>query len=144
MSTPYSIVIETFLSKVVDYHLNLMDTTDREVYVNKLLLSAVIKFQKICKVDLTDRDETLKQFNQELDDEIVDILAELMVTEWLKPYVNNADNLQNILNTKDYNQYSSSALLKEIRTTYNESKSNCKQLMIEYSYTHNDISELHQ
>jgi hypothetical protein len=144
VSTPYNTVINIFLAKVTDYHLSLMESTDREDYVNKLLKNAIVNFQNICKVDLRDRDDILKQFNQELDDEIIDILSELMITSWLKQYLNNVSNLENVLNTKDFNQYSSSTLLKEIRTTYNESKSNCKQLMIEYSYSHNDISELHQ
>jgi hypothetical protein len=140
--TPYSNVFEMFLFKVSEYKLMAMLLPDRETQLTMFLRTAIVQFQHTCKIDLKDRDETLKQFNQELDDEIIDILSEGMIPCLLKQYLYNTDNYESSLSTKDVKKIFPS--LKEIRETYKYSQSECERLIKKYSFDHGDISELHQ
>lgn len=142
MATPYSDVINSFLPKVKDYDLLKYQEMEREEIVIRLMLKSCVKFSRVCKVDLTDRDDNLKQFNGDLDDEIIDIITEGMIVEWLKPRVYSSENLKNVLNTKDYNQYSPANLLKELRETYQLSKKAYKSLINNYSFANADFTKL--
>ena len=66
-----------------------------------------------------------------------------MVAEWVKPYVYNSDNLENVLNTKDFTLYSSANLLSQVRSLEESSRKNFVQMMREYSYNHGDLTVLH-
>lgn len=138
MATPYSDVIEVFLNKIEDMDLPKYEDTVKDAMVIAYMKSACTKFYKVCMVDLNDRDDVLKQFNNDLDDEIIDIISENMLVEWLKPKVLFSDNLHNVLNTKDYSQYSPANMLKELRETLAYLKKNAKALINNYSFSHSE------
>jgi hypothetical protein len=142
MATQYSDVHNTFLGKITDYDLPKFEDTDKEEILHGYMKSACVNFKKICKVDLYDRNETLKQFNQTLDDEIIDIITELMIVEWLKPKVLSTENLKNCLSTKDFSLFSPANLLKEMRETLTLCKDNSRRLINNYSFTYADFTEL--
>lgn len=141
MATQYSDVINVFIGKINDYDLPKFTDVEREEIITGFLVSACTKF-KSCKVDLYDRDNTLKQFNQTLDDEIIDIISETMIVEWLKPKLLSSENIKNCLSTKDYNLFSPANLLKEIRETFKECKYESKKLINNYSFSHADLDKL--
>ena len=144
MATPYSDVINNFLGKITDYELPKFLLTERETIVYGYMVTSCSKFKRLCKVDLSDRDDTEKQFNQDLDDEIIDIITESMIVEWLKPKLYSLENLRNVLNTKDYTQFSPANLLDKIQTTYKEAKLESKRMMNNYSHYHGKIDEITQ
>ena len=77
-------------------------------------------------------------------DEIIDILTDGMVCVWLRKIKNEPQNLQNYLDTKDFQLAASPAnVLKEVRTTYEVEYNIFVGKMLEYSYNHRDISSLH-
>jgi hypothetical protein len=82
MATPFSDVTNVFLGKITDYDLLKFDATDKDEIIYGYMKSACVNFNKVCVVDLSNRDESSKQFNVNLDDEIIDILSELMIVEW--------------------------------------------------------------
>ena len=141
MATPYSDVINVFLSKVNDSDLpNFTDIVKNEI-VTGYLISACRKFYKICIIDLSDRDDTLAQFNQTLDDEVIDILVETMMVEWLKPKLLSNENLKSCLTTSDY-KIINSVSLTSIRDTYDLCKKDVKSLINNYSFEHADFKEI--
>ena len=142
MATPYSKIIETFIGKVSDYDLPKFTDIEKEAIIVGFMISACTKFARICKVDLYDRDEVLKQFNQNLDDEIIEIITETMLVEWIKPKVLSSENLKNCLSTKDYSLFSPANLLKELRETLITLKQESKKLINNYSFSHADFTEL--
>lgn len=142
MSTPYSDVYNDFLGKVTDYDLPKFENTDREEILFGYMKSACVKFKNVCKVNLFDRDEVLHNFNQDLNDEIVNIISELMVAEWLKPKVLSTENLKNCLSTKDFNLFSPANLLKETRETYNMCRKESTRLINNYSFENADFTKL--
>ncbi len=142
MATPYSKIIEPFLLKVRDYDLSKFTDIEKTEIVIGLLIASCIKFEKVCKSDLSNRDDSLQVFNSDLSDEEIDIISEGMIVEWIKPRVYSSENLRNVLNTKDYNQYSPANLLKELRETLKSSKQEYKALINNYSFSHADFSKL--
>ena len=142
MSTPYSDIYNDFLNKITDYDLPKFEDTDRQEILFGFMKSSCVKFKKVCKVDLYDRDEILKQFNNDLDDEIIDILSELMIVEWLKPKVLSSENMRNALSTKDYKLFSPTELLRELNKLSVTCKDNVRGLINDYSFSHADFTEL--
>lgn len=142
--TPYKAFIDTFLDKISDYKLlNYDDYLVDELAVG-YMKRVCTKFDKICQADLSQQDDNEYAFlSDEIDDEIIDIVTDGMVVEWLRQYVNNSDNLENILNTKDFTMYSSKNLLAEIKSLYQDEQKAFTNSMREYSYNHGDLSSLH-
>jgi len=144
MATPYSDVINSFLGKITDYELPKFLLTEKETIVYGYMFTSCSKFKRLCKVDLSDRDDTEKQFNEDLDDEIIDIITETMIVEWLKPKLYSLENLRNVLNTKDFTQFSPANLLDKIQATYKEAKLESKRMMNNYSHYHGKVDEITQ
>ena len=140
--TPYKAFIDTFLDKISDYKLlNYEDYLVDELAVG-YMKRVCTKFDKICQADLSQQDDNEYAFlSDEIDDEIIDIVTDGMVVEWLRQYVNNSDNLENILNTKDFTMYSSKNLLAEIKSLYQDEQKAFTNSMREYSYNHGDLSD---
>lgn len=136
MATPYSDVFNVFLGKITDYDLPKFNDIDREDILEGYMVSACVKFNKVCLVDLYDRNNDSKQFNNDLDDEIIDIITENMLVEWLKPKLLSTENLENALSTKDFSLFSPANLLGNIRETMKEIRKEAKVLINNYSFNH--------
>lgn len=141
--TYYDEVYENFKDKITDPDLLVYTAEIQEEILEALLLKACSRFKRVCAIDLSDRDDILKGFNVDLDDETMDILSEIMVEYWLKPYVNNVDNLRNTLNTKDFSSFSPANLLNAIQNTYDTSCKRSNSEINKYSFIYGDIENLH-
>lgn len=147
MSVSYDVFEEAFRDKVKDLGFLNMETFCRNSVVDGYMKRACAQFDKFCPYDLYDRDDLVREFKfdvseQEID-ELADIVSEGMLVQWMKPYVYKAENLENVLNTKDFTMYSPSELLHRISEAYNTAKKDFTQMMREYSYNHGDLSDLH-
>ncbi len=118
MSTPYQDIYDRFAIKIDDYQLSSLpdDTFDNTLL--KYLKGAIFEF-KYCIQDLSDRDDTNSLFNVDLTEEEQEILAKFMVCKWLDGLINHLDNLKQKFGNKDFQIFSSSNHLKELRETYN-------------------------
>ncbi|MBR6051303.1 MAG: hypothetical protein IKP68_08905, partial [Clostridia bacterium] len=110
--------------------------------LEKYLISAKTEFQRICKVDLGDYDLTLKQFNNDLGDEEIEILALGVAFYWVSYKTMNSELLKNVLNSKDYYYYSPANLLKEVQTLRKTIRGEFDSRMKKYSYFDNTLSTL--
>lgn len=146
MSISYDTFVGAFLGKVTEYNFIQMDPYDRNRAVDGYMKRACAEFNKVCKYDLSDRDDATREFAADIPeedlDEIVDIVSEGMLVQWMKPYFYNAENLQNILNTSDFSAFSPAEILYRITTAYQEVKRDFKNMIKEYSYNHGDLSSL--
>jgi hypothetical protein len=109
---------------------------------------AIAAFRNICKYDFsTTGDDLIREFSVEVAaedvDELLDIISEGMLVQWMKPYVYKQDNLEVYLNTRDFTAYSPSELLFRIKDTYKDVQRNFVNMMREYSYNHGDLTDLH-
>lgn len=147
MSISYDLFIEAFLDKVSEYDFLSLDDFSRNHIVEGYMKRACSQFNRVCKYDLADRDDIVREFRVSIPDneidEIVDIVSDGMLVQWMKPFVNRQENLESVLNTRDFTTYSPAELLMRIGNAYEKAQKDYTQLVREYSYNHNDLSELH-
>lgn len=146
MSVPYDVFVNAFLHKVTEYDFLRLDPYDRTTVVDGYMKRACAQFNSVCKYDLANGDDAVREFpitipDDEID-EIADIVSEGMLVQWMKPYVYRADNLENILNTADFNAYSPAELLYRITNAYSMAKRDFLNMVRAYSYDHGDLSDL--
>ena len=140
--TDYKEIFDNFKDKITDYDLPLYTDDIQYEILCSILRKACAKFGRICKSDLSTRDDEVMSFGCDLKIEEIDILTEWMVYEWLTPYLNNIENLRNQLNTKDFSFFSPANLLEKISNTYELARKHAKSLTNEYSFAYADMSEL--
>lgn len=148
MSLSYDIFTEAFLSKISEYEFIKMEDDDRQDIIDGYLHRAVTAFRKNCKYDLTGNDsKNGRRFNVDVApedvDELVEIISDGMIVQWLKPYVYQQEQLQNVLNTRDFTTYSPAELLLRVGDAYKDAKKNYTNAIREYSFNHNKLDDLH-
>ena len=148
MAIPYSAFTGAFLNKISEFELLKLDDNTRTEVIDGYRKRAVSAFRKNCRIDLfTTADDEERAYQVDVGDEdldeLVDIISEGMIIQWLKPYVYQLDLLQNILNTRDYTLYSPAELLMRVGNAYQKVQKDYTQMIREYSYNHGDLSDLH-
>lgn len=151
MSVPYDVFAGSFLNKITEF--NLLDLVNggfsREAtdIVDGYLRRALVQFNGVCKHDLSVRDDEERVLLADIPidelDEIVDIVSEGMLVQWMKPYVYRQENLESVLNTRDFTTYSPAELLLRISGVYASVQRDYTQMIREYSYNHGDLTDLH-
>ena len=148
MSVPYDKFTDAFLSKVTEYDFIKMRDYERNSMIDGYMKRVIAEFRKICKYDLsTTADDIAREFRVEIPeddlDEILDIVSEGMLVQWMKQYITKQENLENILSTRDFSTYSPAALLQRVREVHDSIRKDFTNMMREYSYNHGDLSDLH-
>ena len=141
MATPFSEIYSRMLGKISDYSFINLTIEELEDSLEPFLLTSCVKFKK-CLTDLKDRDMVTKQFKIELTDEEEEILASLMIVEYLSPKIITSDLLQQSLSSKDYKIYSQANHIKEIKEIRKMYKEEANSLMMSYSYSSISLDEL--
>jgi len=136
--TPYFNVYKRFLRKITDYGLAELSNENMEDIMNGYLDSAISLFVK-CKKDLSNRDDEKQTFNEDLTDAEQEIIAKLLVVEWIEPQINSIMNLQPILNDHDFETYSQANFLKVKLELKTDLKSELDNLIVNYTYDNGDI-----
>jgi hypothetical protein len=139
MATPYSDVYDVFKNKITDYDILVFTDDEKDEILKRLMVASCVKFKRNCLIDLTDRDEAVGQFNNDLDDEIIEIITTGMIVEWIKPKLLLSESYKNALSTKDLSFFSPANLLKEIRETHDYFKKEYRSMINRYSYDHGDV-----
>lgn len=147
MNISYDQITEAFLDKILEFELFQLDPEVKQSVVDGYMKRAVSKFKSMCNYDLsaTDSEERVftANFNEADVDDIVDIISDGMVVQWLKPYVNKQELLENVLNTRDYTQYSPAELLLRVGNAYYNANREFINKMREYTYVHGNLTVLH-
>lgn len=148
MSVPYDLFTGAFLAKITEYEFANMADHERCAQVDGYMKRAISAFKKICKYDLTTTaDDNIREFDVEIEqedlDEVVDIVSEGMLVQWMKPYTYQQESLENALSTKDFSTYSPAELLLRIGNAYAAARKEFTSMMREYSYNHGDLTDLH-
>ena len=142
MATPFTDIYARAIFRFADYEFLKQDIETREGVLEKYLISAKTEFQRVCKTDLGDYDLELKQFNQTLDDEVIEILSLGIAFYWLSYKALNSELLKNVLNSKDYYYYSPANLLKEVQTLRKTLRNEFNSKMRQHSYNDTTIGTL--
>ena len=142
MATPFTDIYDRAVFRFADYDFLKQDIQTREDVLERYLISAKTDFSRVCKIDLNDCDMEAKQFNSDLDNEIIEILALGISFYWLSYKTLDSRALKNVLNSKDYYYYSPSALLKVVKELRDAVRSEFHSKMRRYSYIENELETL--
>ena len=148
MSVPYDVFTGAFLSKVTEFDFANMDDLERSNLIDGYMKRAISSFKKICKYDFSSTgNDTTRAFDidvpEEDIDELADIISEGMLVQWMKPFTYKQENLESVLNTRDFTTYSPAELLMRIGNAYAAARKDFTNMMREYSYNHGDLTDLH-
>lgn len=86
--TSYDTIFERFTQKITDYKLLKLSDNDVREMMWGWMISAISKFRR-CENDLSQRDDEIQTFLVDLLDIEIEIIALLMVSEWLEPQLNS-------------------------------------------------------
>lgn len=146
MGVSYDTFTKAFLEKITEYDFVMLSKEISADLVDGYMKRACAQFNRICKYDLSARDDTNRVFNINIPnediDEIIDIVSEGMIVQWLKPYTYKSENLENVLNTKDYTTYSPAELLLRVSNAYKMAQRDFRNMRVDYSYNHGDLGSL--
>jgi hypothetical protein len=101
-----------------------------EIFLDK---SKSIYF-KNCKKDLTDVDNTLKQFNETLTLEEEFILAEGIKLIWIERQLFKEEKLRDKIGNRDYQVHSPANLIDKLIALKNDAKRNLLEMNVSYSF----------
>lgn len=135
--TSYETIYNRALSKIEDPILIQLPEEDFESMLHGWLTSAIAKHRK-CTHDLSDRDDELRQFNVDLTDIEQEILAILMVREWLAPQLNSVTLTSQVFGGKEEKFYAQANHLSELRELDERLRLEAQQLSRDYTYMVND------
>lgn len=148
MTVSYDVFTEAFLSKVTEYRFCTFTENNRQALVDGYMKRVCAKFGEVCKYDIMNGNDDERTF--QLDGitkgeltEIIDIVSEGMLVQWMKPYVYMQKNLEMILVTSDHSVHSQAELLNRITGLYSICNKNFINMVREYSYRHGNLTELH-
>lgn len=114
MATPYEKIYNRFLQKITDFNLAEVDDYSFDEMMNGWLNSAVIRVRK-CQHDLSKRDDELQEFEEDLSDLEVELLALGMVDAWVTPMLNSTELTLQFIGGKEEKVYAQSSHIKELR-----------------------------
>ena len=132
MSTSFTVIYESVLSKIKDYQL--ADLEEEDVYniLSDYLRPAIVSF-RICKQDLTDRDS--ESFACNLTDTEIEILANYMVINYLDSnYIRVPRALKQTLSSKDFNAFSPANQLEKLENLREMYRKDNETLLSRYSW----------
>ena len=114
MYTSYEKIYEGFLAKIQSYDIYKMTEDEVRDCLHDYLVSAIPKFH-ICRKDLTDRNDLLQRFNQELSDAEIEIIVNYMVLEYVDAtYIRVPTLLKVNLSSSDFNAFSPANMLSKL------------------------------
>lgn len=133
MATSYEEIYNLAANKITDPEIALLLPEDIEELFHGYLISAIPNFRK-CKNDLSNRDDELRQFNVDLLDVEKEILAILVVREWLQPQLYSALLTKQVFSDKEQKYYSQSSHISELRALDETLKIDAQKLSRDYTY----------
>ena len=134
MATPYEKVYNRFLQKISDFNLTEVDDYSFDEMMNGWLNSAVIRVRK-CQHDLSKRGDEFQEFEEDLSDLEIELLALGMVDAWVTPMLNSTELTLQFIGGKEEKYYSQSQMLSELRNLKKENSLEMNRLHNYYTYT---------
>lgn len=136
MSTPYSEVFDSFLSKIEDIDYAKMEKQDVEKDMITLLTSACVQFE-YPKVNIDERDDSSMFFYVQLNQSEIEILSTLMTLEWIKRKIKSISVIRQAMTDRDFRLTSQANHLNTLLRLKKDTENDIEKLKTTYSYTTN-------
>jgi hypothetical protein len=138
--TSFDDIYKRFAQKITDYKILELSDVDVEEMLYGNLLSAITKVKPITS-DLSARDEILKTFTINLLDVEKEVLACLLVVEWITPQLNSTLYTNQFMGSKEDKFYAQSNQISSLRDMKKDMQVEARKLRRDYitdnsSYLH--------
>jgi hypothetical protein len=134
MSSSYELIFDAFTSKVKDKLFKDLPLLDAEDQMIQLLNDSLIFF-KYPKINVYDKDDITKMFNQSLSYHEIQIISQLMVDAWINRQINSIDIMKQKYTDRDFKLTSQSAHLETLLKVSEKRLGICSKLMKDYYKT---------
>lgn len=131
MATPFTDIYEIFLSKVSDFDFTRFDEEELKDQLKPHLMSAIVKFRK-CRKNLNDNDGN--EFSETLDLYEKNILAVLMIIQYLDTQIISTRSLRQHMTDRDFRLSSQANHLRQVIDTQKHYQKTASKLISEYTY----------
>lgn len=136
MATPYEKIYNRFSQKISDFNLVEADDHSLGEMLQGWLNSSIVRIRK-CQHDLSKRNDELQEFEEDLSDLEIELLALGMVDAWVTPMLNSTELTLQFIGGKEEKYYSQSQQLAELRNLKKENSLEMNRLHNYYTYTNN-------
>lgn len=139
MTTDYTDVYDLFLTKIKDWKLEYLYSTNPdnfETVLHGFMVVSLPQF-KNCNQSLA-RNDTTKKFDETLTEENQNVIAALMVEQWLQQEINDIRQMALHLQD-DFKTYSEAQNLKEKSDHWARIKELNSQMIVDYSLDDRDL-----
>ena len=142
MATPYSNIFTRFLRKIYDISLANNLVTNVSLAESQMIgyMNSAVENYTQCLVDLNDKDDTLKRFNQTLKSYDEEIISILMTVEWVTPFITSVMNLQPFLNDSEFKGFSQANFLDVKKELKKDLMAEAETLINKRSYANMDYT----
>ena len=113
MATPYDVVYNRFLNKCSDFNLADLDDYTLNEMMKDWLDSAIIRTRT--SSDLSARDDEAEEFENDLSEQDIELLAMGMIIAWLDQRIQSTEYTNLFVAGKEEKFYSPSSQLTELR-----------------------------
>lgn len=134
MATPYEKIYNRFSQKITDFNLAEINDCYLNEMLNGWLKSAIVNTRK-CKNDLSLRDDELAEFDADLLDIEIELLACGMVDAWVDQHLNSTDNVLRMVGGKEEKWFSEANHIAELRALKGDNIRRMNSLHNYYTYT---------
>lgn len=131
--TSYKNVFNRFAQKITDYKILELSDDDVIQMMTAWMSSAIAKFRR-CENDLSQRDDEIQTFSIDLDDKELEILALLMVSEWLEPQLNSELYTSQFFGGKEERFFAQANQLDKLMALKHSNDVKVQKLMRDYGY----------
>ena len=114
MATPYEKIYERFSQKITDFNLVEVDDNSLDKMLLGWLNSSIVNMRKR-EHNLSLRDDEEQEFQEDLSDLEIELLALGMKLAWIDQYLNSTELVLQFIGGKEEKYYSQSAHISELR-----------------------------
>ena len=136
MATPYEKIYNRFSQKITDFNLTEIDDFSLGEMLQGWLNSAIINVRKR-ENDLSLRNDELQEFEADLSDLEVELLALGMKLAWIDQHLNSTENILQFIGGKEEKYYSQANHIAELRELRKDTLREMNSLHNYDTYTNN-------
>lgn len=126
MATPYETVYGRFLNRTTDFNLAEMDDYTLNEMLKGWLKSAIVNVRT--SSDLSSRNDENEEFDSDLSDQDIELLAMGMTMAWLDQYLNSTENVLQFIGGKEEKYYSQANHIEQLRAMREDTRLEMKRL----------------
>ena len=136
MATPYEKIYNRFSQKITDFNLSEIDDYSLDEMLQGWLNSAIVNVRKR-ENNLSLRDDKLQEFEADLSDLEIELLALGMKLAWIDQYLNSTENVLQFIGGKEEKYYSQANHIAELRELRKDTVREMQSLHNYDTYTNN-------